>query len=211
MKFIRRKNLYTGEDLLFIPVLHWMYIVKPLLLTLLVFSALAVPCYFIGFQWMGPIMSDVEIVSIIQTTIRYVFLAAIVCALLLFARQILLYAAAEYGITNKRLIMKKGLLRTTVEEIPTDKIESITCYQGLVGKIFHYGTIFITGIGGTKPVFYMVCRPYRIRRKIVEICEKNKAITIVHGAVPKPPVRQPAKAEPLYRYGTFVRVVNCRG
>jgi len=122
------------------------------------------------------------------------------------------YLSIEYGVTNKRLIMKKGVIRLFVAEIPTDRIESIYCYQGLLGRIFRYGTLSISGIGGTLPVFKMVHRPYALRRKIVDIIEKNKTITVVHGALPKaaPPIPKPepvAQEEPIYRYGTFVRVL----
>ena len=61
------------------------------------------------------------------------------------------------------------------------------------------------------PVFYMVCRPYTVRRKIVEIIEKNKTITVTHGEIPKPQAEEKpkpvTKEEPIYRYGTFVRVI----
>ena len=57
----------------------------------------------------------------------------------------------------------------------------------------------------------LVCRPYAVRRKIVGIVEKNKTITVVHGDLPRvqPVIRQEpiAEEEPMYRYGTFVRVI----
>jgi uncharacterized membrane protein YdbT with pleckstrin-like domain len=110
--------------------------------------------------------------------------------------------------------MKKGIIWVKSTEIPTDRIESIYCVQGILGRLFNYGTICISGIGGTKPVFHMVSKPYGLRRRIVEIIEKNKAITVVHGDLPveEKPVeakpKQEVEKEPLYRYGTFVRVLS---
>ena len=110
------------------------------------------------------------------------------------------------------IIMKKGVIRLLVAEIPTDRIESIYCYQGLLGRLFRYGTLSISGVGGMMPVFKMVHRPYALRRKIVDIIEKNKAITVVHGEMPKAkPVVKPEpveQEEPIHRYGTFVRVLS---
>ena len=61
------------------------------------------------------------------------------------------------------------------------------------------------------PVFHMVCRPYALRRKIGDIIEKNKLVTVVHGDLPKTtPVIKPepvVEEHPDYRYGTFVRVM----
>ena len=112
-------------------------------------------------------------------------------------------------------MVKNGVICLFTAEIPTDRIESIYCTQGLLGRIFRYGTIIISGIGGMKTVFYMVCRPYAVRRKIVEIIEKNKTVTVVHGDLPKAqPVVKPepvAEEEPMYRYGTFVRVIPANG
>jgi membrane protein YdbS with pleckstrin-like domain len=131
----------------------------------------------------------------------------------IFVCRIFLYLSAEYGVTNKRLIIKKGILRVVVAEIPTDRIESIYCVQGLFGRIFRYGTICVSGIGGKMPVFSMVCRPYALRRKIVDIIEKNKAITVVYGEMSKvrpqarPKPEPKVKPEPISRYGTFVRVL----
>jgi hypothetical protein len=121
------------------------------------------------------------------------------------------YLYNEYGVTNKRLLLKKGVICITVTDIPIDRIESIYCVQGFLGRMLHYGTIYVTGTGGTKPAFYMVCRPFALRRKIAEIIEKNKVITMVQGRqLPRVHTsggKQSASEEPLSRYGTFVRVL----
>jgi membrane protein YdbS with pleckstrin-like domain len=145
----------------------------------------------------------------VQILVRQVFLAGLLFFLVVFVCRILQYINTEYGVTSKRLLIKKGVLRLTTAEIPTDRIESIYCTQGILGRIFHYGTMGIAGIGGNMPVFFMVARPYGLRRKIVEIIERNKTITVVHGDLPrvKPAAKQAEEEEPLYRYGTFVRVL----
>ena len=206
MKFIKKKNLQEGEELLYVPLLHWFYTVKPMALSLPFFLILLVSWRIAGsFTYF-----DIAEVFL-KTTIRNVFFAAILIVLLVFVWRILQYLSNEYGVTNKRLIMKKGVLRLSTAEIPTDRIESIYCIQSLCGRLFRYGTIYISGVGGMKPLFYMVHRPYALRRKIVDIIEKNKAITVIHGNLPKPPskpvVKQDQAEEPIFRYGTFVRVL----
>ena len=146
-----------------------------------------------------------------RIAIRYVFLAAVLLVLLVFVCRIFMYLCTEYGVTNKRLIIKKGVLCAIAAEIPIDRIESICCIQGLLGMIFNYGTIRVSGIGGNMLAFRMVGRPYALRRKIAKIIEKNKAITVIHGELPrvKPPIKpEPVEEEPIYRYGTFVRVLK---
>jgi membrane protein YdbS with pleckstrin-like domain len=200
-----------GEELLYVPHLHWLYAVKHLVLSLPFFLLLLI-LWFAGDSLTS--FSDqmgYEMWLPVNLLIRQVFLAGILVILVIFICRILLYLSTEYGVTNKRLILKKGIIRVTVAEIPTDRIESIYCIQGILGRIFHYGTVFISGIGGRMPAFYMVARPYVLRRKIVNIIEKNKTITVIHGDPSKvriPPKPEPVmEPEPLYRYGTFVRVL----
>jgi uncharacterized membrane protein YdbT with pleckstrin-like domain len=207
MKFIKKKNMMAGEELLYIPRLHWVYTVKCLLLSLPFFLILAI-------LW---VMADSTVYSIPGVGITFtpklflihVFFFGVLIVLGFFLCRVFLYLSTEYGVTNKRLILKKGIIRMVIAEIPTDRIESIYCVQGLMGRIFHYAAIYISGIGGTMPVFHMVAHPYALRRKIVDIIEKNKAITVVHGDIPlTEPVKEPVvQREPLYRYGTFVRVL----
>jgi hypothetical protein len=60
-------------------------------------------------------------------------------------------------------------------------------------------------------VFYKVYKPFALRHRIVDVIEKNKTITVVHGNLPKPAViekpRPEPKEEPFYRFGTFVRIL----
>jgi uncharacterized membrane protein YdbT with pleckstrin-like domain len=205
MQFIKRKNMQEGEELLYMPQLHWFYTVKHMVLSLPFFLVLLI-------LWLNAEYLPVDAAAFSFTAIiRHAFIAAALVVLLDFLWRILLYLSTEYGITNKRLLSKRGVLRLVTGEIPIDRIESIDIVQGILGRIFHYGRLRIGGIGGRRLVFFMVSRPYATRRKIAEIIEKNKAITVVHGEFPaaQPAAGQepPAEEEPFYRYGTFIRVI----
>jgi membrane protein YdbS with pleckstrin-like domain len=213
MKFIKRKNFVEGEILLYKPELHWGYLFKPVLqivlifLVLLLLKGIAVSADGDLFGFSG--RSAYE--SIINLIFKSTCLGVIVIFLPVFILRVLQYINTEFGVTNKRLIIKKGIFRIFVAEIPTDRIESLYCIQGFWDRIFRSGTIYVSGIGGMIPTFFGVYRPYALRRKIVEIIEKNKTITVVHGNLPKPPpVVKPVptvKEDPLYLFGNFVRVV----
>ena len=205
MKFIKKKNLLDREELLYVPNLHWMYIIKHTVQFMLLIPALLI-LWSAALSFTGGF-----ILGQFRVFVGYVIWTLIILSVLILVWRILLYFAAEYGVTNKRLLMKKGIIRLVAAEIPMDRIESIYCVQGLLGRLFNYGTIFISGIGGTMPVFYMVSNPFAVRRKIAGIIEKNKAFTVIHGDLPKPkPAAKPepeAEVEPPYRYGTFVKVL----
>jgi len=209
MRFIKKKNLREGEKILYTPQLHWLFVVKPLLYSLPFFALLLI-VWFQGDS-LAAVSDEMgyDLWMPVQVLVKQVFLAGLLLFLVVFICRILQFINTEYGVTTKRLIIKRGVLRLFTSEIPTDRIESIYCTQGILGRIFHYGTMGIGGVGGTMPVFYMVAHPYGLRRKIVDVVERNKAITVVHGDLPwaRPVVKKAEEEEPLYRYGTFVRVL----
>ena len=207
MKFIKKKNMQQNEELLYTPKLHWMFTVRHLFWVLpLIIALVILKCIFSSEAWQGAfcIISSCLIPWVLS---KHVILAIIILSLLDFIFRVIYFLNVEYGVTNKRLIIKKGICCLKISEIPVDRIESISCVQGLLGRIFRYGTIYISGIGGNVQKFLMIYRPYVFRRKITDIIEKNKAITVIHGEKPveKAPV---VEEEPIYRYGTFVRVLG---
>ena len=208
MKFVRKKNLQENEEILYQPSLHWFYNVKHMVLSLPIFVILLVVWALAEDYAEAGWFPGITTANELRYVISYAFLAAVLAVLVIFICRIIQYICVQYGVTNKRLIIKKGVLRVFTVEIPIDRIECVYCIQGLFGMMFNYGTIRVSGIGGSMPAFRMVCRPYALRRKIAGIIEKNKAITVVHGELPRIKPPEPVVQEPIYRYGTFVRVLK---
>jgi uncharacterized membrane protein YdbT with pleckstrin-like domain len=208
MKFIRKKNLLEHEEVLYTPSLHWFYTVKYMILSLPFFVVLLVVWGYAEDYAASGWFPGITTAEEFEYAVRYVFLLALLVVLLFFVCRIFIYICVEYGVTNKRLIVKRGVLCLVVREIPIDRIESIYCVKGLLGRILNYGTIRVSGIGGKTAVFHMISQPYMTRRKIADIIEKNKAVTVVHGELPKPKPMPKPPEDPVYRYGTFVRVLG---
>jgi membrane protein YdbS with pleckstrin-like domain len=196
MQFIKKKNLLEREELLYIPALHWMYVLKPVAIVSLLMMILLI-------LWSN-ITSYIRIFNNEQLS-YLVFLSIVIVSFVLILRYYL-FQTIEYGVTNRRFIIKKGAFTIMTTEIPTDRIESIYCLQSIFGRIFNYGTICISGIGGRMPIFYMIQKPYALRRRIVDIIEKNKTIHIIHGELPKPRlvIKPEQIKEDPYMWGTFV-------
>lgn len=55
--------------------------------------------------------------------------------------RLLIYWTTELAVTNKRVIAKSGIIRRNVIDIANTKIEGVTYHQGLVGRIFGYGSV----------------------------------------------------------------------
>jgi uncharacterized membrane protein YdbT with pleckstrin-like domain len=81
------------------------------------------------------------------------------------------YQTSEYGITNRRILMKVGFISRTTLEILLQCIESIQVYQSIPGRIFGYGSIVISGIGGSKDPFSNIPDPLLFRQHAQEELE----------------------------------------
>ena len=78
------------------------------------------------------------------------------------------YSTSEFGLTNKRIIGKEGFIRRHSIEILLTKVESISIHQSIIGRILNYGTVIITGTGGTKETFSWISNPLEFRKRVQE-------------------------------------------
>src|SRR5450759_648524 len=62
----------------------------------------------------------------------------------------MVYTTSEFGVTNKRVIIKVGWVRRRTLETMLSKVEGIGVDQDLIGRMLGYGTMVVTGTGGTK-------------------------------------------------------------
>jgi uncharacterized membrane protein YdbT with pleckstrin-like domain len=101
--------------------------------------------------------------------IHWINFISIRAFLSLFILPILDKWTSEYAITNKRVIIKVGLIRRRTIEMNISKIESINVDQTILGRILGYGDIAIVGTGGTKETFDTVSSPIQFRKKFQEL------------------------------------------
>ncbi|MEO8201087.1 MAG: PH domain-containing protein [Gemmatimonadota bacterium] len=78
------------------------------------------------------------------------------------------YSTSEYAVTNKRVIVKLGLVQRDSSETLLSKVEAIAVDQTIPGRMLGFGTITITGTGGTKESFPRISSPMEFRRQVQE-------------------------------------------
>jgi hypothetical protein len=94
-------------------------------------------------------------------------------------------------VTDKRVLIKLGLIgRDSLETLLT-KIEAIGVDQDIRGRLFNYGTITVIGTGGTHEAFPQIAAPMEFRRQvqaqIVALdAARNAPVTVPAGDVPAP-------------------------
>jgi len=92
--------------------------------------------------------------------------AFLFAAIALWGGIYLRYVSSEFAVTNKRVIIKVGLIQRRTLEMLLSKVEAISVEQGIVGRIFGYGTIVVTGTGGTNEPFSQIADPLEFRRAV---------------------------------------------
>jgi uncharacterized membrane protein YdbT with pleckstrin-like domain len=99
----------------------------------------------------------------------FFFFLAIVYAL----QAIIVMFTTEFAVTDRRVIAKAGFIRRHTLEMLLQKIESVGINQDLTGRMMNYGTVTVTGTGGTKERFTAIAEPLVVRKVINEIIEQS--------------------------------------
>ncbi|MGI3129574.1 MULTISPECIES: PH domain-containing protein [Halopseudomonas] len=75
----------------------------------------------------------------------------------------------EQGVTNKRVILKNGIISRHTEEMKLSSIETVEIEQGIWGRMFGYGTIKLTGRGISDVKFRNIDDPMQVKRDIESV------------------------------------------
>jgi uncharacterized membrane protein YdbT with pleckstrin-like domain len=78
----------------------------------------------------------------------------------------LVFQSTELAVTNRRVLAKSGIVRRHCIDVQNSKVEGLTYNQGLIGRLFGYGSIFVRGTGiGMVPIPY-VAAPEAFKRDV---------------------------------------------
>jgi uncharacterized membrane protein YdbT with pleckstrin-like domain len=78
----------------------------------------------------------------------------------------MVYRSADFAVTTSRLILKQGLISRRTLELQLNKVEAVNVDQSLFGRMLGYGTLQVSGTGGTKEIFSIVNHPDAFRTAV---------------------------------------------
>ena len=78
-------------------------------------------------------------------------------------------ATSEFAITDKRIIIKIGLIARRTLEMNLNKIETVNVDQSILGRILGFGKITVIGTGGTREVFNNIAKPMKFRKAFQQV------------------------------------------
>ena len=83
--------------------------------------------------------------------------------------------STELAFTNKRVIAKFGFISRQTIELNVHKVESVQVRQGMLGRLFNYGTLVISGAGAPQAPIPGISDPMAFRRAFMESQDQAKA------------------------------------
>ena len=86
-------------------------------------------------------------------------LPIIVIALVLALIQLIHSRSSEFAVTNRRVVIKTGVIRRHTLELLLPKVEGIGVDQTIIGRLLNLGTIVVIGTGGSKEEFAQIANP----------------------------------------------------
>lgn len=104
-----------------------------------------------------------------------VLLTPVAVGLVLLGIAYVRYKSTELAVTTKRVIVKHGFISRSTVEINLNKVESIQVEQGLLGRMFDFGTLVISGTGTAHAPLAGISAPMGFRRAFIEAQEHTAA------------------------------------
>ena len=134
-------NLIAGESILYRANISWAAFIMPVVLSIVLI-------------WMSTKVADFVVVIVVIFTL-YILL-----------RILLAILSTEFVLTNRRIIAKRGIIRQHSIELMLSQVESISISQTLDGRLFGFGTVTISGSGGTHEYFKSISKPMELRKQV---------------------------------------------
>jgi membrane protein YdbS with pleckstrin-like domain len=144
-------NRIEGEKVLYHAHLHWIALLKHILIVLLLIAAALTLLYFASQTASADNADLMKRISYILISISIIPIAA----------GAIKRSSGGYAVTNKRVVVQTGAMFL-------NKIESIDVEQTTLGRMLGYGTVVIRGVEGSLEPFTLVESPLEFKRQIEE-------------------------------------------
>ena len=137
--------------------------------------------YFLGryvvggfFLMMGLAMVFVSLSSLSSSRSfgPVIGLLFIMMGILLILYSLIKRFTTELALTNRRLIVKRGLISRETTEMNLNKVESIDVNQGPLGRLLNYGDVTVVGTGASHEPLRGISKPLDMRKQLGALLQK---------------------------------------
>lgn len=122
--------------------------------------------HWILFIWPAALFFLMLYVSETVVSLKPFAMILEIVAVLWGAATWMIYHFSSFVIKKKHVILRTGILVQRTIDIPLNKIESIDIRQSVLGSLLQYGSLIVTGTGGTRQFINYLAKPLTCRRYI---------------------------------------------
>lgn len=181
-----KKSLSEGEELIHVARFHWMYTVSAVF-NMVFGTILSIAILIFATKFQPVIVGAIDPnagffnnLSALHPGVKILSFFVFIMGVMKFAHMMIAKATTEIGISDIRLIYKRGLVARDVVELNTDRIEGVDIAQGVLGRLFGYGRLIIRGMGIGAVAMPAIEQPIRFKKAI----EKAREIARKKGRMP---------------------------
>jgi len=128
------------------------------------------------------------------------FLGWLVIGIFIWIGELFRLKTTEFVVTNRRLILKRGLFNVKVDEMNLASIEGGHIDQGILGRIFGFGRLTISGRGEMSIPFPTMAHPSAFRATI-----ESARVGLEQEPVPVTPAPKPDRKRSRRGKGSLMR------
>jgi Bacterial PH domain len=158
-------NLISGESVVYQTRLHWIVMLRHIVLGILLFAACGALLSF--FLLNRPRFAD-NTRHLMEGGAAALFAAGVIAILAGIVRR----NATEVALTTRRVVVKQGLVSRQTIEILLNKVEAIEVSEPTLGRMLGYGSVTVIGTGGTSEPFHRIAHPLKFRSEVQQQLER---------------------------------------
>ncbi|MGA8708863.1 MAG: PH domain-containing protein [Steroidobacteraceae bacterium] len=182
-------TLIPGEAIVYQTRLHWIVMLTNLVTALALFAIGGTLLWYLtthpGF--------DRNTVLGMQITSA----ALLACGLIALLAGGVRRNATEMAVTNRRVVVKTGLVRRKTIEMLLNKVESIEVRETTWGRILGFGAIIVVGTGGSTEPFANISHPIQFRSRLQQQIERMAPLRAEPAVVEQPVVTSAPAVAPV--------------
>lgn len=146
------KNLMSGEQIVYEARQHWIIYLKPFLLLLIAIGLFVIPT------------KDMALLMQVCMSVVLLVVAAIWA--------VNIYGGRKYILTNRRLILKRGILRRESTDLVLRRCEGVSISQTILGRMLNYGDVNVS-TGEVANTFLQIENPVLFSSQINQQISQN--------------------------------------
>lgn len=150
-------NLVPGEEVIYKTGYHWIVILWSLLVSIIL-DAAGIAALIYGLT--AAVKSSSTTSAVIGG------IAALVLSSIILIQAIIRRRSTEVAVTNRRVLIKTGIMARKSIEVLLSKVESIGVEESAGGRMLGYGSVVVRGTGGTFETFHNISHPSEFRRQV---------------------------------------------